>query len=305
MTTLIAMRGLPASGKSTYARAWVAEDPIRRARVNRDDCRAMLHDGAYHGRDTEKQIIAIRDAAVSALLKRGVSVVVDDTNLPSRTVRDVRRLATMAGAEFEIVDLTNVPLDVCLERNAARVGRALVPPDRVVEMHTKFVKGKPHPLPIVDEPDDSTGTAWYEPKPDAPNAVMVDIDGTVALMCARSPYDETRVHEDRPNLPVIEAVTAMSRAGHEVVFCSGRTEGCRAATAVWLRTHLAEVGVHAVLHMRQVGDMRKDSVVKAEIFDRHIRDRYNVVAVFDDRKQVVDMWRSIGLTVFQVAPGDF
>ena len=71
----------------------------------------------------------------------------------------------------------------------------------------------------------------------------------------------------------------------------------------WLDRH---VGVpYDGLHMRVTGDQRKDSVVKAEIFDREIRDRYHVVGVFDDRAQVVRMWRSLGLTVFQVAEGDF
>ena len=57
--------------------------------------------------------------------------------------------------------------------------------------------------------------------------------------------------------------------------------------------------------MRATGDPRKDSIVKREIFDREIRDRYRVVGVFDDREQVVQMWRALGLTVFQVAEGDF
>jgi hypothetical protein len=57
--------------------------------------------------------------------------------------------------------------------------------------------------------------------------------------------------------------------------------------------------------MREYGDQRKDSIVKAEIFDQEIRGRYHVVAVFDDRDQVVRMWRSLGLTVFQVAEGNF
>jgi hypothetical protein len=46
-------------------------------------------------------------------------------------------------------------------------------------------------------------------------------------------------------------------------------------------------------------------VVKLEIFDREIRERYYVVGVFDDRNKVVSMWRSLGLTVYQVADGDF
>lgn len=303
MTTLTITRGLPASGKSTLARAWVAEDPARRFRLNRDDVRAMAHASVFLGQDTEKQVQAVRDAAVTALLKRGVDVVVDDTNLPSRTARDLRRLAVLAGADFEVIDLTDVPLDVCLARNALRGPPELVPEDRIRDMHQRYVAGKAHPLPLADEPEDGTVVEPYAPKPGTPEAIMVDIDGTVALHGTRSPYDESRVHEDRPNLPVIAAVRAMHAAGHLVVFCSGRTEACRDATEKWLREHVAVP--YAALHMRPTGDMRKDSIVKAEIFDREIRHRYNVVAVFDDRAQVVRMWRSLGLTVFAVAEGEF
>lgn len=57
--------------------------------------------------------------------------------------------------------------------------------------------------------------------------------------------------------------------------------------------------------MRPAGDSRKDAIVKREIFDQEIRDRWRVIGVFDDRQQVVRMWRALGLTVFQVAEGDF
>jgi hypothetical protein len=95
----------------------------------------------------------------------------------------------------------------------------------------------------------------------------------------------------------------MQTAGHRVVFLSGRTAGCYDATAQWLRNHV--VADYDALHMRAVGDFRKDSIVKAELFDRHVRDAYDVTCVLDDRRQVVDMWRSLGLTVLQVAEGDF
>jgi hypothetical protein len=134
-------------------------------------------------------------------------------------------------------------------------------------------------------------------------AILVDIDGTVALRRDRSPYDETRVHLDRPNVPVITTVRAMHAAGHAVIFCSGRSDGCRKATSDWL-TQQVQVP-YVALHMRQSGDTRRDAIVKVEIFNRHIRDRYQIVAVFDDRDQVVAAWRGIGLTVFQVADGNF
>jgi hypothetical protein len=59
------------------------------------------------------------------------------------------------------------------------------------------------------------------------------------------------------------------------------------------------------LFMRPAGDTRKDSIVKREIFDAEIAHRWRVIGVFDDRRQVVRMWRALGLTVFQVAEGDF
>lgn len=310
MTTLIITRGVSGSGKTTRARAWVAENPARRARVNRDDLRAMAHDSAHipqdgTGHGTERAVIAARDAAITAFLRRGVDVVCDDTNLPQRTARDLRRLATAAGADFGVWDLTYVPLDVCIRRDAERAGTAKVGEEVIRGQYRRFVAGRPQPLPLADEPPDPGAdvAAPYVPPANAPAAVMVDLDGTVAIMCARSPYDETRVCEDTPNGPVIAAVRAMHAAGYAVVFCSGRTEGCRAATEKWLADHVAVP--HAGLHMRPAGDMRKDSVVKRDMFDRHIRGRWRVVCVFDDRDQVVAMWRGLGLTVFQVAPGNF
>jgi hypothetical protein len=95
----------------------------------------------------------------------------------------------------------------------------------------------------------------------------------------------------------------MHAAGHAIVFCSGRDEVCRAETAAWLDLYV-DVPYEG-LFMRPEGDSRKDAVVKREIFDREIRDRWRVIGVFDDRQQVVRMWRALGLTVFQVAEGDF
>jgi len=57
--------------------------------------------------------------------------------------------------------------------------------------------------------------------------------------------------------------------------------------------------------MREAQDTRKDSIVKQELYQKYVQDKYNVSFILDDRQQVVDMWRSFGLTVFQVAEGDF
>jgi hypothetical protein len=139
--------------------------------------------------------------------------------------------------------------------------------------------------------------------------VIVDIDGTLALRVgprARRPYDWHRVGEDVPNLPVIATVEALAAAGHRIAFLSGRESvpGCYEDTLAWLERHL-DIDGEIELYMRAAGDHRRDSVVKREMYRTHLRGR-DVLCVFDDRDQVVRMWREeLKLPCFQVAYGDF
>ncbi len=134
--------------------------------------------------------------------------------------------------------------------------------------------------------------------------VLVDIDGTLALRTGdRSPYDWDRVGEDEPNPPVIELVQIIHAAGrHRIILMSGRDERCRWQTEMWL--HAQQVPFDE-LHMRAVKDNRKDSIVKEELYRQHVEGKFDVAWVVDDRRQVVEMWRSLGLTVLQCAEGDF
>jgi predicted kinase len=303
MSTLYITRGLPASGKTTWAKAWVAVDPASRARINRDDLRAMVYGDATDY--SWPQEAAVTDASremVRTLLKSGRDVVADDMNLRPKYVREWLRFAHAIGADVEVVEFPCSP-DESIERDAARprpVGAEVI--TRMVEKYTR--KGALQPIP--DEDFDQQPAEAYEPPAGAPPAVIVDIDGTLAIQGDRSPYDLTRVAEDTANAAVIEAVRAAYDHGCRIVFCSGREDIARDATKTWLLTHIDRGFVFdSPLLMRAAGDMRKDAVVKRELFDQHIRDHYDVRYVLDDRQQVVDMWRSLGLTVFQVAPGDF
>jgi predicted kinase len=314
MTQLVITRGLPASGKTTWAREWVGKDVGNRVRINRDDLRGMGHNGEYVKGITEPVILTLRDAAIEAALRQGINVVCDDTNLSAFQVRELIKVANKTGAEVEVVDMTDVPLELCLARDHERGIPDLlsVRPEEVGEkvirdMHMRYLAGKSLPLPVpvvpVSSQDAVEAVKPYIPLEGTPKAILVDLDGTVALMNGRRPYDWDRVGEDLPNEPVINAVIALYTTGHRIIFMSGRDGICMDQTLMWLDTHIPFGNWD--LYMRPVGDMRKDSVVKAELFDTYVRDRFHVKLVLDDRDQVVGLWRAMGISCFQVAEGNF
>lgn len=160
--------------------------------------------------------------------------------------------------------------------------------------------------------------------------VFVDIDGTVADLSHRRVYLQSHpknypafekgIPLDAPIPHIIEAVRALYSAGWTVVMCSGRSENTRGATEAWLEKH--GVPYHA-LFMRKAfevnadgspviarsgkpkPDHRRDNIVKAELLAEARAAGYDPDIVFDDRNQVVEMWRANGIPVVQVAEGDF
>ncbi len=119
----------------------------------------------------------------------------------------------------------------------------------------------------------------------------------------RNPFSSYGVGKDLPNAPVVEVVAALYERGHRIVLVSGRSEAARKETEQWLTWNL-NVPVEA-LHMRGLNDSRQDAVIKQEIYRRKIEPRFEVLCVLDDRNQTVRMWRKLGLTCLQVAPGNF
>jgi hypothetical protein len=137
------------------------------------------------------------------------------------------------------------------------------------------------------------------------DCVIFDLDGTFAFLGDRSPYDASRSEGDEINAAVHFVYEAI-RAGKPetaVLLVSGREERWRPQTERWLARHNV---VYDALYLRPSGDRRKDTVVKREIFERHIAGQFTVLVVFEDRDQVVRMWRDdLDLPCFQVAWGDF
>lgn len=139
-----------------------------------------------------------------------------------------------------------------------------------------------------------------------------DIDGTIANVGHRLHHIERRpknwrkffatVGEDLPIVHIIELARDLAEAGVPVVYVSGRSDECRADTLAWFSTHDLPLGP---LYMRRAGDHRPDHIVKAELLDQILRDGFQPSMAFDDRDQVVAMWRRRGVPCAQVAPGNF
>lgn len=291
MTRLILTRGIQASGKSTWARQWVRQAPDRRIRVNRDDLRRMMFatEGTLLPWKQEQLVTTMERAIAKAALDEGKDVVVDAMNLRAKWVRGWATLGyPIAFRDFPIL------LEDALLRNAARGWPV---PDEAIRKAFRLTPGGNLPTP----PDLTDATPRpYEPDWELPGAFIFDIDGTLAHMTGRSPYDFSRVHEDVADKDVAYLLGALSRA-HRIVIISGREETCRDVTEAWLR---AKGIPYDELYMLPEGDGRKDSIVKRELFDAHVRHRFNVHGVVDDRPSVCRMWRSLGLRVYQVGDPD-
>jgi predicted kinase len=301
--------GLPASGKTTHARQLMADSNGRVRRINLDDIRAMLDD---HGdaqpwsRQHEATAQRIQDEALRAALAGGWDVVVDNTHL---TPRMPGRLKQVAGgrATFVVHDFTHVPLEECLRRDARRARP--VGEDAIRRLHKSHLQATKSGWRLTGEwMNDLVPVELYVPNDALASAVVCDIDGTLALHNGRGPYEFDKCETDLPNLSVRDVLWAYYDRGTKVVLLSGRPEAdeqgndIRERTLRWLRRH--DISFDE-LHMRPAGDRRGDDIVKAELFDEHVRHRFNVRVVLDDRDRVVAVWRRMGLPCWQVNYGDF
>lgn len=287
------LRGAPASGKSTYALEWVQRG-TNRVRINRDDIR-FTNFGAYTGVD-EQAVTVLEDATLVAAMKASLDIVLDATNLNAKFLKGKIKLAHKWGytVTHEDFDVARDELKLRDSMREKKVG------DSVIDSFYDRYLRKGFPLfPEVEAPLEFRS---YNGTPGMPKAIIVDIDGTLAHMNDRSPYDDKRLHEDTVD-DIVRDIVSRYEEDHGIVVMSGRDEGkCRTATEAWLERH----GIyHDWLIMRPAGDVRNDAVVKNELFENYVAKWWDVKFALDDRDRVVDMWRAKGIKTLQCEPGDF
>lgn len=146
-------------------------------------------------------------------------------------------------------------------------------------------------------------------------ALIVDIDGTISDASNRKHYVENKpknfkafyseLINDNPNTWCVDLVRKLSDDdGYEIIYVTGRPDNYRTLTEEWFRRW----GIYFdedLLFMRKEGDFREDYVVKEEIYNNFIKDKFDILVAIDDRKQVVDMWRRNGIICLQCDEGNF
>ena len=298
MSKIIVLQGVPASGKSTWAKEFV-KNKKDWVIVSRDEIREAT--GKYWVPERENYISEVEEFQIRNAIKNNLNVVVDATNLNQKTQDKLKNIASELNVKIEFKGFF-IDFKTALERDSNRprpVGK------KVLERF--FLRYFPEELTKYYT-DDRKLISFDNDKKDC---IICDLDGTICLHQGRSPYDLSKLLTDKPNPALVKLLTTLN-IHYPIIFLSGRegTDQCKKDTFDWLCSNYMlpvqdELSKSWELKMRKVKDFRHDEIVKEEIYHNEIEPYYNVICVFDDRNSVVDMWRDLGILCNQVYYGDF
>ena len=303
---IIVLQGPPACGKSTKAKALLNQYGVDKAViVCRDSIREAC--GEYWVTSREDYITDLEVFAVKNALARDLIPIIDATNLNPKTIAKWKKIAEEYKADIEWIEVV-VPYSEALKRDS-NPGRTRPVGKKVLRsFYTRY-----YPDLIAPMTDERLMVEFTANKP---KAIIVDIDGTIALRDNRSPFDYNKAYSDKADHRMAHLLKSLIRdCEYKVIFVTGREDigDCRRITTSWLNDNIYPVQGHNgfvpvsnwELLMRTEGDNRSDDIVKKEIYEKRIAPQYDVVIVFDDRDKVVKMWRDLGLLCGQVYYGDF
>ncbi len=292
----ILLSGLPASGKSTRAAAWQAEDPDGRVVINYDTFRLARYgeDWKFNWKEEGEMKAAARAVADQAL-KAGLSVLIDNLNLTERHREPWLALAKEYGLTPTFEDI-KTDTHTCVVRDRLRSGRARVGRGVIdgYALHNGLIN-------------------WDEELPQlahtARDIVLLDLDGTLCdnnhriQHILKKPKDWDAFHaacdKDRP-YPIIHDLVDTLAGFHYIIVVTGRGNEWGTLTDEWLTKHKV---YPKFLFMRKAGDKRDDFIIKGEVLD--LLPFKRIAFALEDRDQVVKMYRERGVTTLQVRDGNF
>lgn len=266
--------GISASGKTTWAK-----EQVHYMNINRDDIRfnTICPNGNWNSykfsKKNEQRVTEIQEqlAYDSAAMER--DIIISDTNLNSKTRNKWISFCQSLGYEVEIKEFP-ISYEEAVKRDRLRANG--VGEQVIYKQYQQWLEYK--------------GRKTYTPNTRKPSAVIFDIDGTLAKMVDRGPFEWDKVDNDIVHEEIAEMLFMMNFRSYYIILLSGRDSVCRKKTEQWLR----DEGIkYDELYMRKEGDMRKDAIIKEELFWEHVADRYNVVTVVDDRPQMIRLWHEL------------
>ena len=274
--------GVSGSGKTHWATQQkmrvISRDDIRREILGLDYKENLWAHWKFN-KKSERKVTDIQYQQIQEAAASNQDIIIADTNINPKTRQKLT--ATLQGLGYKVEEkVFKTSVWNCLSNNF----------DRVDEV----------PESVIWDQWQSLNIQCFLNEDIIPTdrVVVCDIDGTIAAMGERSPYDYTKVHLDTVRREVaLAALGICEGVGAEIVFVSGRELICRRETYDWLSKN---VTTEFTLFMRPIKDNRPDTEIKREIYETFLEDK-EIVAVFDDRPCVVDMWNDLGLPVFAVA----
>lgn len=295
--------GISNSGKSTQAHLEWLKDPLNTVVISRDKVRNLLwsyndedvHE--YYKRDDfnklEKEVSKYCDTLIYEAIESNKKIILDNTHLDFK--RDIKSL------EYWNVPLELVWFDVTLKealtRNMSR--RRQVDEAIITKQYGKYVNLRKELTSYSFSPKTIKNSR------NLPPCIIYDVDGTIAKMTDRSPYDWSRVGEDLMIHNVCATIDWIydleENKRPKVWICTGRDGEALKETKKWLEDNKI---YYDELLIRDRGDMRPDWVVKEEMWENISKENY-IIGMYDDRLQVVRRARALGLKVFNVEYNNF
>ena len=301
---LILTRGIQGSGKTTWARQWVAEDPDSRVRINNDDIRNML--GNYWVVGREPLVSEMKQYVTQAAMDRGYNIVIDNMNLNPHEVKFWEKVVELNNEdpdgykyEIEFKDFF-IPLEECIRRDAMRpnpIGEKVI--RETWKRYKHFIQ--------TTEIEKYVNNLIKEDE-SKPYCLVVDMDSTLCFNTTKRPWYGEGAAEgminDVPNMGVLRLVEQWTKPGpkaycNNLIIATGRDTSQEEVTKQWL----AKYNIYPQeFYFRKKGDYRKGVEVKKEQIEK-ILEEYNIVAIIDDCEPIVNMYREMGLTVLQPNKG--
>ena len=130
------------------------------------------------------------------------------------------------------------------------------------------------------------------------NAIIVDLDGTLAILNSRGPFEWENVGNDNLNQPIAELMAMSQKYSYKTIILSGRDEAASEKTIKWLNQNDI---IYDKLYLRPSNNQMSNKDYKRMVFINEIQAKYNVLFILEDLPEVVKMWRDdFDLTVFQI-----